>query len=79
MAEIERYMIDSVIEDLQRRPPDLVFVERTDIASRFTRSRFDYLEYFLREPRFREIWSHYRYLAPMGRHQVYIRKSKAPG
>jgi len=78
MDEIERYMLDSVIEDLEKRPPDLVFVERTEFASRLTRTPFDYLEYFLREPRFRKIWSHYRPLTAVGRHQVYLREPNAP-
>ena len=38
MAEIERYMIDSVIEDLERRPPDLIFVDRKEFSSRLTRT-----------------------------------------
>jgi arylsulfatase A-like enzyme len=79
MAEIERYMIDSVIEDLERRPPDLIFVDRKEFSSRLTRTPFDYLEYFLRDPRFRKIWSHYRHLNAVGRHQVYLRKPEEPG
>jgi hypothetical protein len=59
IEEIERYVTEAVIEDLELRPPDLVFVEHPYRSRHILGRDFDYLAHFLREPRFREIWEHY--------------------
>jgi len=57
LQDVERYTVDSVIEDLQRSPPDLVFVDQD--SPYFGTGGFDFLDYFGRDPRFAVIWNGY--------------------
>jgi hypothetical protein len=57
LREVEKYAVDAVIEDLQRTPPALVFVDKANPY--FGGGAFDFLEYFNRYPRFRQLWRAY--------------------
>ena len=37
VAEIERYLLDSLVEDLERYKPDLIFVNRGEFEGRAPR------------------------------------------
>ena len=57
LEEVERFVVDAVIEDLERNRPEIVLV---DLANPyFAGPPFDYLGYFERYPRFRSLWSDY--------------------
>jgi hypothetical protein len=57
LEEVERFVVDAVIEDLERNRPEIVLV---DLANPyFAGPPFDYLGYFERYPRFRSVWSNY--------------------
>jgi hypothetical protein len=60
LREIERYVVDAVIEDLERTPPDLVIVEKSDPY--FANLDFDFLEYFARDRRFAAFWRSQSYV-----------------
>jgi hypothetical protein len=57
LRDIERYVVDAVIEDLQRMPPDVVIVEKHDHY--FGDPNFAFLDYFSRDRRFAELWRSY--------------------
>jgi len=57
LREIESYAVDAVVEDLERTPPAIVFVDKANPY--FGESAFDYLGYFNRYPRFRQLWRAY--------------------
>lgn len=60
LRDIEQYTVDAVVEDFARSPPDLVIVERRRLYFRSgRRDTFDYLLFFLRDPRFAKIWTSY--------------------
>jgi hypothetical protein len=57
LEEVERFVVDAVIEDLERNRPEIILI---DLANPyFAGQPFDYLGYFERYPRFRSIWSDY--------------------
>ena len=55
---IERYTLDSVIADLAADPPKVVIVD-THRDPRFGEVEFQYLPFFLKDPRFARFWSRY--------------------
>ena len=59
LQSIERYVVDGVIENFQRQAPELVLIDVRPRKSYFAETPFDYLPYFLADPRFARIWSHY--------------------
>ena len=77
MAEIERYVIDAVIEDLEKRPPDVIFMDRPHHARRVMGRPFSYEEYFLRDHRFQSIWAQYRHLERKRTSDIYVRRKGA--
>jgi hypothetical protein len=74
MGELERYLVDAVVEDLKSKPPTLLFVDQSPDRQGFGRSQIDYLEYFLRDPRFASLFENYRNLGEVGPYRVYKRK-----
>lgn len=79
LRDIERYTVDSVVADFAKDPPAVVIVDaRPD--PRFQGAAFDYLSYFGRDERFKEVWSHYRYadrisVEDMGPYKIFLRAS----
>jgi hypothetical protein len=78
MQEIERYVVDAVVADFAKRPPDLVLVDLPWRARRVLGRHFDYLEYFSRDPRFRETWAQYELIKQTPATQIYARRSSGP-
>jgi hypothetical protein len=58
LARARRYAIDSVVADLGAAPPDVVAVDRRADKPYFS-DRFDFLAFFLADPRFAALWRHY--------------------
>lgn len=77
MSERERYVVDSVVFDLQASPPTLLIVERRPDEWAFPSSGFDYLDYFRRDPRFTDFLREYRPVKTVGPFRIYRRG--APG
>lgn len=73
MSDLERGLVDAVVEDLATQPPALLLVDRSPDKQVFRRSEFDYLAYFLRDPRFARFFQNYRELGVVGPYQVYTR------
>jgi hypothetical protein len=57
LRQLEHYAADAVIEDLERAPPDLVIVDKSN--GYFRDLKFDSLAYFGRYTRFAEFWQSY--------------------
>ena len=71
--EIEMFLRDAVIEDLRRRPPNLILIDHVRRRKVFAGVPFDFLDYFLQDPRFAEIWAQYRPIANIGRFDAAVR------
>ena len=56
---IERFVVDAVIEDLEKRSPTFVIVDERADKSYFGGHPFDYIAYFSRDPRFDALWERY--------------------
>jgi uncharacterized membrane protein len=68
IADIQRRM---VIEDFDRRPPTLVFVERSTSRLGLGVHPFDDIAFYLEESRFRQIWARYEELRPLGSLRIF--------
>ena len=80
VEEVERYLVDAVVADLETRPPDLVLVDTRRVKAGFRGLPFDFLAYFLRDARFRSIWSAYRSAGALGGFDLYVRAARGtPG
>jgi hypothetical protein len=74
MDVYERYLVDSLNQDVDLHPPQLIVVETGDQKEGFRNGDFDYLDYFLRDPRFAEFFSKYEKLAVITRYTLYRRR-----
>lgn len=68
---IERFLVDAVISDIMKSPPVLLIVDCSPIKQGFWKTEFDYIEYFLQDPRFAEIWPNYHFLTAVGYYRVF--------
>ena len=75
-ADQQRKMI---VEDLRRRPPSIVFVERNRQRLGLHGRSFDDLAFYLQDPGFGKIWSDYDELRPMGPLRVFVRRVSRQG
>jgi hypothetical protein len=74
MDVYERYLVDSLNQDVDLHPPQLIVVETGDQKEGFRNGDFDYLDYFLRDPRFAQFFSKYEKLAEITRYTLYRRR-----
>lgn len=74
LAAIDRYVRDTVIEDLTRDPPALVLVDRRARKSYFGGLPFDYLDHFGDDPDFAALWRRYEPLTDISGYRVFRRK-----
>jgi hypothetical protein len=71
-AEYQRRM---VMEDLERRPPSIVFVERNRYRLGMNGRQFDDVAFYMADPRFQRIWENYQEYPPMGPLRVFVLRS----
>ena len=74
LDQIEKVQVETVIEDLERHRPNLIFVEEGEWRLGFKDMDFDYLEYFGRDPRFAMLWSEYEELTRIAQFRVFRRR-----
>ncbi len=72
---ISAFMIDSVMDDLETVPPDIIFIERQEAAA--PRDAFDHLGFWQRDARFDGIWAVYEVRAPIEGFDVYVRAANS--
>lgn len=68
------YVVDAVVADLAEGRPDLILVDRRDSKTYFT-GPFDYLAFFLADPRFAALWQHYEPAGQTAHFSVFRRRS----
>lgn len=73
LVEIEDFVRESLIADLSKRPPVLIFLDARPVKSWYVGYEFDFIDYFSADPRFVEIWSHYELVRDFEGFQVYRR------
>jgi hypothetical protein len=78
MGEAERYLFDGVVDDLVRDRPTLLLVDETERKGAFGAQRFDYLQYFGRDPRLAAFLREYEPLTKVGAFRVYRRRVEGP-
>lgn len=74
MDVYERYLVDSLNQDVGLHPPQLIIVETGDNKEGFHHGDFDYLDYFMHDPRFAQFFSKYEQLAVITRYTLYRRR-----
>ncbi len=74
LDRIERFIRDSVVADFSHDPPALVLVDDRRRKSYFAELDFDYIAFFLRGPRFAEIWAEYREIGRIGDFRAFERR-----
>lgn len=74
LDRVERHMMDAVIEDFIRKPPAVVLVDVRVDKHYFGGHRFDYLEFFGRDPRFQSFWRDYERVFERPEFHVYLRR-----
>jgi hypothetical protein len=67
-----------VVEDLERRPPSIVFAEGSGARLGMNGRQFDDIAFYLADPRFRRIWANYEEYPPLGRLRVFVLRSADP-
>lgn len=74
-GEYQRRM---VIEDFERRPPSIVFAERSRARLGMNGVQFDDIAFYLTDPRFQRIWKNYEEYPPMGPLRVFVLRPDDP-
>jgi hypothetical protein len=74
MSDAERFVFDSVSDDFDREQPDLLIVDRVAGMPRCQGRVFDYLEYFMRNPKFAHAFENYSHLMDVDRYVLYRRR-----
>ena len=73
-AHLQRRM---VVEDLELRPPTIVFAERSRSRLGTNGRPFDDLAFYLEDPQFSRIWSAYEEYPPIGPLRVFVRRGES--
>lgn len=71
LSEIESYLFESVLADLEAQPPSLIFVDNSRYKQALGNQKFDFMEYFMKNPVFKEFMSHYKELPWVNDYQVF--------
>jgi hypothetical protein len=71
------YQRRTVIEDFERRPPSIVFVDAARFRLGMNGRTFDDLGFYLRDPRFQRIWANFEEYPRMGPLRVFVRRTPA--
>lgn len=74
MSDAERFVFESVSDDFARQQPDLVVVDRVAGMPRCQGRTFDYLEYFMRNPKFAQAFERYTHFMDVDRYVIYKRR-----
>ena len=74
MGETERALFESVVDDLLKYRPLLLFVDVAEPKWVFHRRHFDYLEYYSQDPRFAAFLRQYEPVTRVDVFRVYRRK-----
>lgn len=62
----------AIVDDLTRRPPALLIVDRARLKPGFGWTYFEFLDYYRQSPAFAELLTHYRQIAWRGTYQVLV-------
>lgn len=71
MDALERLLMDEVVSDILKNPPVLLIADCSPIKQGFGRTKFDYIQYYLQDPRFAEFWTNYEFLAAVEHYKVF--------
>ncbi len=74
MGEHERFFHEKLIKDLQHLP-DAIIVDESPVKCRLNGMKFDYLNYLMLDPSFRDIWKHYELVTRFSRSYETSRRS----
>jgi len=74
MSDTEKFLVDSLVEDVQKLPPKLVIIETGKYKQGFGGRDFDFLAYLSRDSRFAHFWERYAFLMEVPNYQVYVRR-----
>ena len=75
MGEVERFLFDSVVDELLAGEPTLLFVDETERSRAFEGGCFRYLDYYALDPRFAGFLREYEPWTKVDDFRVYRRKS----
>ncbi len=76
MGQVERLLLASVVNDLLRERPTLLFVDEMENKPAFNGGRFDFLEYYSIDPRFAGFLADYERITDADMFGVYRRKGR---
>jgi len=65
------FLVNAVINDFQKHKPNLVFVDIAKRKRHLGNIKFDYIRYFSRDKRFKEIWESYNYKGTIQHYAIY--------
>jgi hypothetical protein len=75
MGDTERFLFESVVDDLLKNRPLLLFVDESEPKLVFKRKHFDYLDYYSQDPRFAAFLRQYEPLTRVDAFRAYRRKA----
>jgi hypothetical protein len=79
MGPIEARFFATVVEDVERFPPQMIFVDRNEQQAPLDDLGFDFIAYFSQDPRFAHVMDGFRYAGRVSNHDVYVRREITAG
>ena len=73
----DREARDFILHDLARRP-GLVMIDTDSRRHTTGPSDFDFLAFYLEDPRFRRLWAGYREVKSLGQYRLFVLTGQAP-
>jgi hypothetical protein len=77
MDPYEKWMVNTVVADLDNMPPELLIVDENEDKIGMGVVHFDFIEYFSQDERFRALMSHYSLLTQQDNFKIYKYKNAA--
>lgn len=77
ILQVADYQRRLVVDDFVRRPPTVVFAERSRTRLGMNGRVFDDVAFYSKDPRFPVIWRQYEELPPLGPLRVFVRRADA--
>lgn len=74
LQDVLKEYTGTIIDDLERSNPDVMFFDDREYKSYFQGAQFDYIAHFRSYPRFEALWKKYNFVEKAYKYKVYRRK-----
>jgi len=75
MGEIEKTFFNTILEDLKRNNPELIYIKSDTFKAGFLTTTFDYEEYYSQDSRFTTLMKNYNLISTQYGYNIYLKEN----